>query len=321
MLLIGSDCSGMCTEGHALDLLGIPYEHAFCSEIWEPAIRCIRSNHRPKVIYRDMTERDPSTVPSVDLYVCGFPCQPNSSMNLKRSGESLRDPMTCALEYIKTKRPKYWVLENVTGLMTVDHGRVWHSLVAELDALEGYSWDYQVLDPCKHANSPQSRPRLYMCGRKGTLKTDRIEWPDEVPLTTRCVNVLDPTAEGQPASKCYEKMLNTWGLTPAKEGILEFCAASRAYSPYKKDAKPLTDRQVANVLKTDIAPCIIKHDPGPYANHLRRFLTGDECLKLQGFDPAKIRKPQVTALQLRSLCGNAMHCGVLAKVLEKLIRA
>ena len=72
---------------------------------------------------------------------------------------------------------------------------------------------------------------------------------------------------------------------------------------------------------TEISPCVIKHDPGPYANHLQRFLTGDECLKLQGFAPAKIRKPQVTPLQLRSLCGNAMHCGVLAKVLEKLIRA
>lgn len=29
MLLIGSDCSGMCTEAHALDLLGIPYTHLF----------------------------------------------------------------------------------------------------------------------------------------------------------------------------------------------------------------------------------------------------------------------------------------------------
>ena len=37
------------------------------------------------------------------------------------------------------------------------------------------------------------------------------------------------------------------------------------------------------------------------------------------FDPNAVRKPQVTPLQMRQLCGNAMHCGVLAKVLEKLL--
>ena len=71
--------------------------------------------------------------------------------------------------------------------------------------------------------------------------------------------------------------------------------------------------------RADVAPCLIKHDPGHYAVHLRRFLTADECLTLQGFDPAKVRRPQVTPLQMRQLCGNAMHCGVLQRVLEKLL--
>merc|ERR1719407_230175 len=85
VLVVGSDCSGMCTESHALDALGVAHVHAFCSEVWEPAIRCVRAmGKRPKVMYRDVTERDVSTVPYVDLYVCGFPCQPNSVMNLKR---------------------------------------------------------------------------------------------------------------------------------------------------------------------------------------------------------------------------------------------
>ena len=34
-LVVGSDCSGMCTESHALDALGIAHVHAFCSEVWE----------------------------------------------------------------------------------------------------------------------------------------------------------------------------------------------------------------------------------------------------------------------------------------------
>ena len=118
MLRVGSDCSGMCTELHALDALGIPYEHVFCSETWEPAIRYTRANHRAKRMYRDVTERALEDAPVVDLYVCGFPCQPVSGMNQKkRVHDPRREPMWCAVEYIKAKRPKYWVLENVTGLM------------------------------------------------------------------------------------------------------------------------------------------------------------------------------------------------------------
>ena len=307
----------MGTECYALEALGIEYEHAFCSEIWEPAIRCLRSKRkRPRVMYRDVTERTLEEVPSVDLYVCGFPCQPNSALNLKRDAtDARRDPMACALAYLEAKRPRFFVLENVVGLMTVAKGSVWNALVDRLDALEGYTWDYRVLDPCKHADSPQSRPRVYLCGAKGA---DRVDWPDEVPLTARCVDLLDAEAIGQPAAPCYLTMLATWGIDPSQEGILEFCAASRTYSPYKNPRR-LEPHEVKQVLRAEVAPCIIKHDPGPYANHLKRYLTADECLRLQGFDPSAVRKPQVTPLQMRQLCGNAMHCGVLKRVLEKLL--
>ena len=322
MLVVGSDCSGLCTESHALDALGVAHTHAFCSETWEPAIRAIRAmERRPRVMYRDVTERAVSSAPEVDLYVCGFPCQPNSAMNLKREKECTnsctnRDPMTKALEYIRVKRPTHWVLENVTGLMHVAKGAVWRALVDALDALEGYVWDYRILDPCKHADSPQSRPRVYLVGTRGGAA--RIEWPDEVPLTRRCVDLLDPSAAGPPAAPCYLRMLETWGIAPGTPGIIEFCAASRAFSPYA-NPRALAPHEVKQVLRADVAPCVIKHDPGPFANHLGRYLTGDECLKLQGFDPAKVRRPQVTPLQMRQLCGNAMHCGVLTRVLEKLL--
>jgi site-specific DNA-cytosine methylase len=319
-LVVGSDCSGMCTESHALDALGIAHTHAFCSEVWEPAIRCIRAMaHRPKIVYRDVTERSVADVPEVDLYVCGFPCQPNSAMNVKKSDNDVRrDPMAKALEYIQVKRPKYFVLENVVGIMHVSKGAVWRALVDALDALDGYAWDYRILDPCKHANSPQSRPRVYLCGKRDA--TTPIEWPTEVPLSKRAVDLLDPSAKGQQAAPCYLKMLETWGIAPDAPGIVEFCAASRAHSPYKKGrVEPLTASKVKHVLRADVAPCLIKHDPGPYANHLRRHLTANECLLLQGFDPSKVRRPQVTPLQMRQLCGNAMHCGVLAEVLAALL--
>ena len=173
-----------------------------------------------------------------------------------------------------------------------------------------------LLDPCKHADSPQSRPRVYLCGRRDS--SGPIEWPEEVPLTRRCVDLLDAAADGPRAAPCYQRMLQTWGVDPRREGLIEFCAASRAYSPYK-DPRPLTDKELPLVVRADVAPCLIRHDPGHYANHLGRHLTADECLALQGFDPRAVRRPQVTPLQMRQLCGNAMHCGVLQRVLRCLL--
>ena len=319
----------MYTELHALNVLGVPYKHAFASEIWEPAIRYIRANHRPCVMHHDMTQRALKAAPKCDLYLCSSPCQPVSVMNAKKKiDDKRREPLSHALDYIRAKQPKYWVFENVLGLMRVDKGSVWRSLCSQLDAMcmeLGYRWSYQVLDPCKHADSPQSRPRVYICGRKGDTQ---INWPSEVPLTKRCVELLDararPTgrtrADSGTLAACYKRQLAIWGITPGEdEGIVEFCASSRAHSPYK-NKEPLTSKQRAHVLKADIAPCMIKHDPGLYAVHLDRMLTADECLLLQGHtDPSKVTKPQVTDLQMRQLCGNAMHMGVLACVLECLL--
>ena len=107
------------------------------------------------VLYLPAAQAVHGEEPCVDLYVCGFPCQPNSALNLKRdAADARRDPMECALAYLETKRPRFFVLENVVGLTTVCKGALWNALVDRLDALEGYAWDYRILDPCKHADSP-----------------------------------------------------------------------------------------------------------------------------------------------------------------------
>ena len=134
-LTVGSDCAGMCTELHALNVLGVPYKHAFASDIWEPAIRYIRANHRPCVMHHDMTQRALKAAPKCDLYLCSSPCQPVSVMNAKKKiDDKRREPLSHALDYIRAKQPKYWVFENVLGLMRVDKGSVWRSLCSQLDA-------------------------------------------------------------------------------------------------------------------------------------------------------------------------------------------
>ena len=65
--------------------LKIPFTHVFCSDIDKYVIQSIKANYKPEIIFGDkdgpfpngdITKRKLKDVPDIDLYVCGFPCQP-----------------------------------------------------------------------------------------------------------------------------------------------------------------------------------------------------------------------------------------------------
>ena len=68
-ITVGTDCSGIDSPILALRELGIAHEHLFSSEVGENALKVIRANCEPKIIYRDILERDLENVPHVDLYM------------------------------------------------------------------------------------------------------------------------------------------------------------------------------------------------------------------------------------------------------------
>ena len=64
-LRVGTDCSGIEAPLHALQQLGVPYEHVFSSEICPTARQQLLANHAPQILYQDATARDKSSAPSV----------------------------------------------------------------------------------------------------------------------------------------------------------------------------------------------------------------------------------------------------------------
>ena len=70
MITIGTDCSGI----EALK---------WACEIDKFARQSILANYQPEILYNDITQRDHSQLPDVDIYVCGFPCQSFSLMGKK----------------------------------------------------------------------------------------------------------------------------------------------------------------------------------------------------------------------------------------------
>jgi hypothetical protein len=113
-LTVGSDCAGLCSEGLALELLGIPHKHIFAAESNPQVRKLIRNLHGDSIQYfDDVVTRDNAAAPKVHLYVFGAPCQPWSPAG---HGKGLQDDrgkvLIHCLRYIKDKLPTLVLMEN-----------------------------------------------------------------------------------------------------------------------------------------------------------------------------------------------------------------
>lgn len=134
----------------------------------------------------DITRIPSKSIPSHDLLVGGFPCQPFSSSG---SQLGLDDPTGKGVMFreivriLKDKQPKAFMLENVRGLYLHDGGNTLSLVVKELtDA--GYTVTYELVDAVKLL--PQERSRLYFVGKRSDLSIDKFAFPD-IPVLDRGV--------------------------------------------------------------------------------------------------------------------------------------
>ena len=168
MIKIGTDCSGIEAPIEALkkisDTYDLSFTHVFSSEIDKYAIQYIRDNHKPKIIFGDMTKRNINNVPDIDLYISGFPCQPFSRANkFKTSVDPRLNLFNNCLEVIRNKKPKIFILENVKTLVTLNDGKYFNEILEILNSLNIYHIHWKVINS-KDCGIPQCRDRLYIIG-------------------------------------------------------------------------------------------------------------------------------------------------------------
>ena len=73
-----------------------------------------------------------------------------------------RNPFFEVARLVADKRPAYFLLENVPGLLSHDKGRTFHTILSTLSEL-GYHVEWKVLNS-KDFGVPQSRKRVYIVG-------------------------------------------------------------------------------------------------------------------------------------------------------------
>jgi DNA (cytosine-5)-methyltransferase 1 len=143
----------------------------FTSE-WDKFAQLTYSENFGDVPSGDITEIHEKDVPSHDVLLAGFPCQPFSHAGLKRGFDDIRGTLFFDIvRILKEKKPKMVLLENVKGFASHDKGNTFKVVCETLEKL-GYEVHSQVLN-ARDFGVPQNRERIYIVGidRKRTLKT------------------------------------------------------------------------------------------------------------------------------------------------------
>ena len=115
--------------------------------------------------FGDATKLQTETIPDFDFLVGGFPCQAFSVAGKRRGFDDTRGTLFFEIaRVLKDKRPRYFLLENVKGLLSHDKGKTFQTILEVLSDL-GYNVQWTVLNSKEFV--PQNRERIFIEGYLG----------------------------------------------------------------------------------------------------------------------------------------------------------
>lgn len=260
MIKVGSDFSGVGAFNQALIRLGIEYDEVFACDMDKYARQTFIHNYgEPKYYPTNVYDREIPSEP-LDIYMTSPPCQAFSLAGKRLGKEDKRGILFFnSHEFIQKNNPRYFIFENVKGLLSDNGGKTFSEWVNLLggksingnpvifpyeDAVP-YHLYYKVLN-AKHHGVPQNRERVFLIGIRDD-KDNNFRFPIEEQLTKRLKDVLeDEVAEKYFLSdklmtwiKVHREKRDSSNKYPLDENDISACMTARygkngAEDPYIK---------------------------------------------------------------------------------------
>ena len=150
----------------------------------------------------DITKIKVEAIPSHDILVGGFPCQPFSLAGVSKKNSLGRSHgFECKTQgtlffdvarIIAHHRPKMFLLENVKNLKSHDQGRTFKVIMETLQNELGYTVSEKIIDGGLLV--PQHRERIYIVG---TLSKSPFEFPEIKPKNKTLRDILDDSVDAK----------------------------------------------------------------------------------------------------------------------------
>ena len=308
-LKCASAFSGIGAVEQALKNIGVSHTNEFMIEIDKFARQTFLENHSVNNVFEDITAIDTKKLPEMDLFTFGSPCQSYSQQGLRMGMEDTRGTLIYnGLSTIRDKQPKYFIYENVRGLVNHDKGNTFKVIKAAFDELD-YNIKYEILN-AKNYGAAQNRERLFVVGIRKDVK-QTFEFPKPRPVSN-CVNNYISTAKD-----IKYKLFDASNRVAFNEK-----RATDIKKPFQlPHVRYLADKRI--ISSEGISPCLTAIGSGSKTkfydtkNKLFRYLTEDELVGIQGFP--KDFKFSVSKTQQRKQLGNSIYVGVLEEILSSLL--
>ena len=216
---IGSDFSGVGAFDQALMRLGIEYQTIFACDMDKYARQTYIENYGEPAYYpENVYDREIPQNP-LDIYMTSPPCQ-SFSLAGKRGGESDKRGVLFynSHEFIVKNSPRFFIFENVKGLLSDANGRtfqIWCDMLGgksvngnpvlfPREDATPYHIYHKVLN-AKHYGVPQNRERIFIIGIRDD-QDNNFSFPKPFHLEKRLKDVL----ESEVNEKYYlsDKMIN-----------------------------------------------------------------------------------------------------------------
>jgi DNA (cytosine-5)-methyltransferase 1 len=208
MIKVGSDFSGVGAFNQALIRLGIEYDEVFACDMDKYARQTFIHNYgEPKYYPTNVYDREIPSEP-LDIYMTSPPCQAFSLAGKRLGKEDKRGILFFnSHEFIQKNNPRYFIFENVKGLLSDNGGKTFSEWVNLLggksingnpvifpyeDAVP-YHLYWKVLN-AKYHGVPQNRERVFLVGIRDD-KDNHFQFPREEHLSKRLKDVLEDNVD------------------------------------------------------------------------------------------------------------------------------
>lgn len=220
----------------------------------------------------DITKIKTKDIPNHDILVGGFPCQPFSHAGKELGFKDTRGTLFFEIARIlKTKQPSAFLLENVKGLKTNNHGKTFETIITTLQELN-YDVYYTTLK-ARDFGIPQNRERLYIVGfnNKKVNTSNKFTFPIAPKTPTRLGDILENNVNNK-----YTLTNHFWEWMKARKIKNKSLGKGFGYSLF--DENSIYTNTISARYYKDGNEILIKQK-----NKAPRKLTPREAARLQGF--------------------------------------
>lgn len=155
----------------------LPFDITYALDFDKYAVETYNANFEHPAVCEDIKNVNINDIKPFDLLIGGFPCQSFSTVNPNKDTNDDRANLYKELvKLLYIKQPKFFIAENVKGLMTLEKGQILQKVIKEFESV-GYKVKYKLL-LASNFGIPQKRERLFIVGVRNDLEIN-YQFPED----------------------------------------------------------------------------------------------------------------------------------------------